>query len=101
MKNDPIVTEVREIRQKLAARFNYDLKAIFDDARQRQGSSGHAVVTRNPRIPGTPGTAIWVPTSFFRVFCGSSSYSSSSSHDCSASSSCNFSRISFLSGNFN
>jgi len=56
MKNDRIVTEVREVRQKLAARFNYDLKAICDDARQRQASSGHVVVTRNPRIPGTEGT---------------------------------------------
>lgn len=51
MKNDPIVTEVREIRQKLAARFNYDLKAIFDDARQRQSLSGKDVVNLDSRNP--------------------------------------------------
>jgi len=56
VKNDPIVTEVREVRQKLAARFNYDLEAIFADARKRQSSSGHEVISLNPRIPGTPGT---------------------------------------------
>jgi hypothetical protein len=48
MKNDPIVTEIREVRQKLAAQFNYDLKAIFDDARKRQALSGHEVITLNP-----------------------------------------------------
>ncbi len=53
MKNDPIVTEVRNVRQKLAARFNYDLKSIFDDARVRQATSGHQVVTLNPRAPRT------------------------------------------------
>lgn len=32
--NDPIVDEVRRIREELAARFNYDLDAIYRDIKQ-------------------------------------------------------------------
>lgn len=38
MWEDPIVAEVREIREKLASKFGFDVKAIFADLRQRQGS---------------------------------------------------------------
>ena len=34
--NDPIVDEVRRIKDELAARFNYDLKAIYDHLKQRE-----------------------------------------------------------------
>ena len=37
MKNDPIVEEVRRTKDKLAAKFNYDIDAIFADAMRRQG----------------------------------------------------------------
>jgi hypothetical protein len=43
MRDDPIVAEVRKIRQKLAAKFNYDIRAICEDARKREGTSGHPV----------------------------------------------------------
>ena len=46
---DPIVEEVREIRQAHAARFQYDLKAIAADLRRRQVDSGHKVVSYPPR----------------------------------------------------
>lgn len=36
MRNDPIVAEVRKTREKLAARFGFDLDAMFHDARKRQ-----------------------------------------------------------------
>lgn len=39
MKNDPTVEEVRRTKDKLAAKFNYDIDAIFADAMRRQGSS--------------------------------------------------------------
>jgi len=42
---DHIVEEVRQIRDRQAARFNYDIDAILEDARKRQGTSGHKVVS--------------------------------------------------------
>ena len=41
MWEDPIVDEVRKVRQKIAAKFNYDIRAICEDARKREGKSGH------------------------------------------------------------
>ena len=38
--NDPIVDEVRRIREAHAARFNYDLDAIFRDIKEREKKSG-------------------------------------------------------------
>jgi hypothetical protein len=44
MWEDPIVNEVRAVRDKLAARFNYDVDAIFDDLQKRQASFGDRLV---------------------------------------------------------
>jgi hypothetical protein len=38
--NDPIVDEVRRVRDAYAARFNYDLDAIFRDIKEREKRSG-------------------------------------------------------------
>src|SRR5690242_11555697 len=38
--NDPIVDEVRRVRDAHAARFNYDLDAIFEDIKEREKKSG-------------------------------------------------------------
>ena len=38
--NDPIVDEVRRIRDAHAARFNYDLHAIFLDIKKREKERG-------------------------------------------------------------
>ena len=38
--NDPIVDEVRRIRAEHAARFNYDLWAIYRDIKEQQERSG-------------------------------------------------------------
>jgi hypothetical protein len=38
--NDPIVNEVRRIRDAHAVRFNYDLDAIFQDIKERERKSG-------------------------------------------------------------
>ncbi|MHC5016906.1 MAG: hypothetical protein ACYTGM_20830 [Planctomycetota bacterium] len=46
---DPIVEEVRKVRQEYAARFNYDLKAIAEDLRRRQAESGRDIVAFPPR----------------------------------------------------
>ena len=36
MSEDPIVQEVRRIRQEHAARFDYDLQAIFEDLKRTE-----------------------------------------------------------------
>lgn len=47
--NDPIVTEVRRIREQRAAKFGFDPKRMMADARRRERSSGRKVVTLAPR----------------------------------------------------
>lgn len=43
-QTDPIIAEVRAIRQAYAARFDYDVEAIFKDIRARQQASGRNYV---------------------------------------------------------
>ena len=45
----PIVAEVRQYREQYAARFNFDLKAICRDLRERQKKGGHKVVSLPPK----------------------------------------------------
>ncbi|MBI2809021.1 MAG: hypothetical protein HYX68_28895 [Planctomycetes bacterium] len=54
MWEDPIVAEVREIREKLAAKFGFDIKAIFADLRKRQGSVGAKLIPQKRRAEPTP-----------------------------------------------
>ena len=44
MWKDPIVEEVRKIREEHAARFNYDLDAIYNDLKRLQQESGREYV---------------------------------------------------------
>ena len=55
MWHDPIVEEIRRIRDEHAKKFNYDLHAICEDFRKRQLLSGRTVVSRPPRRPLTYG----------------------------------------------
>lgn len=41
---DPIIAELRAVRDTHAARFNYDVKAIFQDIRAMQEVSGRDYV---------------------------------------------------------
>jgi hypothetical protein len=43
--NDPIVDEVRRARDAHAARFNYDLDAIFKDLKEEEKRSGRNFVS--------------------------------------------------------
>ena len=52
---DPIVEEVRRIRDAHAARFGYDLEAIFRDIKEQEQRSGHEFVSGVAR--GTVGLA--------------------------------------------
>jgi hypothetical protein len=51
MWNDPIVDEVRKIREEHAARFNYDLERIFQDLKEQERQSGREVVSLAPKRP--------------------------------------------------
>jgi hypothetical protein len=46
--NDPIVDEVRRVRDAHAARFNYDLDAIFRDIKEQEKKSGRKFVSFAP-----------------------------------------------------
>ena len=54
--NDPIVDEVRRVRDAHAARFNYDLRAIFLDIKKREKERGLVFVNgvaKQPELGGT------------------------------------------------
>ena len=44
MIDDPIVASVRAVREALAAAFNYDVHAIFEDMRQREAALGKRLI---------------------------------------------------------
>ena len=50
MNPDEIIEEVRTIREQLAARHNYDVHALFVEAKQRQQESERRVVELAPRL---------------------------------------------------
>ena len=55
--HDPIVAEVRQIREQQAAELDYDLKAIFERARRRQQQSKHKTVSfANAAMPDSQPT---------------------------------------------
>lgn len=41
---DPIVAEVRKVKEQLAAKFNFDVVAMLRDQQQREKTSGHRYV---------------------------------------------------------
>ena len=60
-QTDPIIAELRAVRDEHAARFNYDVKAIFRDLHARQAASGRKYVrypakrtTQGPQERATP-----------------------------------------------
>jgi hypothetical protein len=50
MVNDPIVAEVRKIRQAHAAKFNYNLDAIYKDLKSKETRSKRKVVSHPPKL---------------------------------------------------
>jgi hypothetical protein len=50
MKPDPIVEEVRKVREAHAAKFGYDLAAICGDLRGREKNANHPLVRRPPEV---------------------------------------------------
>jgi len=52
MWEDPIVAEVHRTREILAAKFNFDIDAIFADMQKRQAALGDRLVS--PKTPAEP-----------------------------------------------
>jgi len=46
---DPVVDEVRSIRDAYAKQFNYDLDAMARDLRAKEGQSGRQLIGPSPR----------------------------------------------------
>lgn len=42
--------EVRANREAYAAEFGYDIRALFEDAKQHEGKDGREVVSLEPRL---------------------------------------------------
>ncbi len=55
LKADPIVAEVRAVREAHAARFNYDPVAIVKDMQALQATSSHPYVHLPPMLATAPG----------------------------------------------
>ena len=53
MTFDPIVEEVRTIREGLAAKFDFDIRRMIADAQRRQAASGSRVVSLQAGITPT------------------------------------------------
>jgi len=53
MREDPIVAEVHRIREMLAAKFNFDIDAIFADMQRRQAALGDRLVSPRTRAEPT------------------------------------------------
>lgn len=54
MTHDPIVAEVRAIREQIAAKFDFDIRRMIADAQQRQFASGARVVSPPARATPVP-----------------------------------------------
>ena len=52
MWRDPIVEEIKKIREEHAASFDYDIDRIFADIREQQRASGKEYISLPPkRLP--------------------------------------------------
>lgn len=65
MEDDDIIGRIRAYRAAHAAKFNYDLEAIFADARSRQGKDGREVLpppdpypALHEPVPPAPGPVV-------------------------------------------
>ena len=59
--SDPIVDEVRRARDAYAARFNYDLRAIYRDLKEQEKRSGRKVVSYAKDATGSEPNAVVNP----------------------------------------
>jgi len=55
MWEDPIVAEVHRVREKLAAKYNFDIGAFFADMRKRQAALDDKLMSPRTRAEPTAG----------------------------------------------
>jgi cobalamin biosynthesis Mg chelatase CobN len=48
---DPIIAEIRQVREAYAKRFDYDVYAMLRDLKERQVKSGRKTVSLPPKHP--------------------------------------------------
>jgi len=48
---DEIVEQIRKVREEHAAKFNYDLTAIFNDLKQKESRDSHKIASLSPKKP--------------------------------------------------
>ena len=58
IQSDPIVDEVRKAREEHAAKFNYDLEAIYRDLKEQEKRSGRTFLA-----PKSKDAAVFIPQS--------------------------------------
>lgn len=63
MIDDPIVAEVRQVRDRHAAKFNYDLDAIYRDLKEKEKASGRTYLQYPPRLCGSQLSPATIPSS--------------------------------------
>jgi len=44
MRKDPIVEEIHRIREKLSRKFQFDIRKIFEDVKQKERQHGERLV---------------------------------------------------------
>ena len=54
MQSDPIVAEIRHLRELRAAHFGFDIMSIVRDAQERDAEGDREIVRRPPRRPSVP-----------------------------------------------
>ena len=57
MSDDPIVCEIRKLREEYAASFGFDLGRIVSDLQSRQGKDGRRIVDRTSQNMSAPSDA--------------------------------------------
>jgi hypothetical protein len=55
MWEDPIVNEVRRIREELAEQYNFDVGVIFAEIRKKQAALGKRLVNRERQVKADQG----------------------------------------------
>ena len=58
MEVDPIISEIRRLREIRAMRFGFDIEAIARDAEQQDTTDDRVIVCRPPRPPAVSFRAV-------------------------------------------
>lgn len=69
-RTDPLIAEIRAVRDQYAARFDYDVAAMFRDLRARQDASRRDYV-QHPARAVAAGSGLGNATTTGKDICGS------------------------------